>query len=90
MRPTTAPEMSAAVMIANVPWNAMKSMSGMVPLGPIPTPFRKSIERSPTKAPPSPKAREYPATAHSTPEKPNAMKLIIIVFKTFLDGTSPP
>ena len=27
-----APEMSAAVMMQNVPWNAMNSMCGMVPL----------------------------------------------------------
>ena len=29
-------------------------------------------------------------TAHSTPTKPREMKLIIIVFSTFLERTSPP
>ena len=76
--------------MANVAWNPMNSMSGMVPFGCIPTPFRKAIERSPTTAPPSPNASEYPTTAQSTPAKPKAMKLIIIVFRTFLERTKPP
>ena len=33
MRSTTAPEMSAAAMMANVPWKAMNSRCGIVPLG---------------------------------------------------------
>ena len=32
MRSTMAPEISAAVMIANVAWKAMNRMCGMVPL----------------------------------------------------------
>ena len=43
MRSTTAPEISAGVMIANVPWNAMNSRCGMAPCASMPTP------RSPAK-----------------------------------------
>ena len=68
----------------------MKSMSGIVPLGWLPTPLSIAIDRSPMKLFPSPNDSEYPATAHSTPANPNAMKLIIIVFSTFLDVTRPP
>jgi len=76
--------------MANVAWNAMKSMSGMLPFGCTPTPLKKAMDRSPTHAPPSPNASEYPTRAQSTPVNPKAMKLIIIVFRTFLERTRPP
>ena len=47
MRSTMAPEISAAVMIANVPWKHMNSRCGIVPCGSSPTPLRKTRDRSP-------------------------------------------
>ena len=47
IRSMIAPEMSAAVMMQNVPWNAMNSMCGMVPFASRPTPARKTFDRSP-------------------------------------------
>ena len=48
MRSTIAPEISAAVMIANVPWKHMNSTCGMRrPVGSSPTPRRNSREVSP-------------------------------------------
>ena len=58
MRSTIAPEISAAVMIAKVPWKAMKSRCGMVPCGSRPTPRRKNREVSPIQLLPAAKASE--------------------------------
>ena len=90
IRSTTAPEMSAAVMMAKVPWNAMNRRCGMEPLGSTPTPSSSAIEKSPNQALPSPKAMEYPSSAQSTPAMPSATKLIIIVLSAFLERTRPP
>ena len=87
-----APEISAAVTIANVAWKAMKRMCGMVPPGssPRPTSLRARNDRSPSQALPVPKASEYPMTAHVTPSTPSDTKLIIIVLSAFFERTSPP
>ena len=90
MRSTMAPEMSAAVMIANVPWKHMKSRCGIVPCSERPTPFRKTRDVSPIQLFPGAKASEYPMVAQSTPTNPSEMKLIIIVLSAFLERTSPP
>ncbi len=58
MRSTIAPEISAAVMIAKVPWNAMNSRCGMVPCGSSETPRRKKREVSPIQLLPAVKASE--------------------------------
>jgi hypothetical protein len=39
---------------------------------------------------PGANAREYPKAAQSTPTNPSETKLIIIVFRQFLDRTRPP
>ncbi len=57
MRSTMAPEMSAAVMMAKVPWKAMKSTCGMVPLASAVTPDSQALSRLPIHADPSAKAR---------------------------------
>ena len=87
-----APEMSAAVTIANVAWKAMKRMCGMVPpaASPSPTSFSARNDRSPSQALPVPNASEYPMTAHVTPSTPSETKLIIIVLSAFFERTSPP
>jgi hypothetical protein len=90
MRSTIAPEMRAAVMIANVPWYDMNSTCGIVPCGSSPTFLSRARERSPMAALPGPKASEYPINAHTTPTTPSAMKLIIIVFSAFFVRTRPP
>ena len=38
----------------------------------------------------SPNASEYPTKAHTTATTPTEAKLIIIVFSTFFERTSPP
>ncbi len=58
MRSTMAPEMSAAVMIANVPWKHMKSKWGIVPCSLNPTPLRKTRDVSPIQLFPGPNANE--------------------------------
>ena len=58
IRSTMAPEMRAAVMIANVPWYDMKSTCGMVPCASRPTPFKNTRDRSPTSGPPVENASE--------------------------------
>jgi hypothetical protein len=58
MRSTIAPEISAAVMIANVPWKAMKRACGIVPFASSPTPFMNAFEKSPSQLLPSVKASE--------------------------------
>ena len=58
MRSTIAPEISAAVMIANVPWKAMNSACGIVPLASRPTPFRKAFDMSPSQSLPVVNASE--------------------------------
>ena len=90
MRSTIAPEISAAVITANVPWNAMNSTWGIVPCGSSVTPRSRLKLSPPSQAVPGANASEYPSIAHATPAKPNEMKLIIIVFSAFLDRTSPP
>ena len=58
MRSAKAPSIRAGVMIANMPWKATKTYSGIVPesvSGVIP--FRPSFWRSPMKAPSPLKAR---------------------------------
>ena len=82
--------MSAAVIMAKVAWNAMKTMCGIVPLGSRPTPRSPAIEKSPTRLFPSPKASEYASTAQSTADTPSATKHIIIVFRAFREFTRPP
>jgi hypothetical protein len=60
MRSTTAPEMSAGVMTANMAWNSMKAACGMVGArsfaASAPTPRRPAKERPPSTAsmPPAP------------------------------------
>ena len=90
MRSTMAPEISAAVMTAKVPWNAMNSTWGIVPCGSSVTPLSRLKPSPPTSEVPGANASEYPRRAHATPAKPNEMKLIIIVLSAFLDRTSPP
>jgi hypothetical protein len=90
MRSTTAPEMRAAVMIAKVPWYAMKRTCGMVPLASVPTPLSPRLAKLPSNGPPSPSARLYAATAQVIPTTPSATKLIIMVFSEFLLRTRPP
>jgi hypothetical protein len=53
IRSTTAPEISATVMMQNVPWNAMKSRCGIVvpSRGVRPTSFRPKWPRPPSSAP---------------------------------------
>jgi hypothetical protein len=58
MRSTMAPEISAAVMIANVPWKHMNRSCGMVPCSARPTPLRNIFEVSPIQLLPAPKASE--------------------------------
>jgi hypothetical protein len=65
MRSTTAPMISAGVMIANMPWNITKMYSGMLRGGEAKLAVTVSIvtfwsirfDRSPKKAPEPPKAR---------------------------------
>ena len=65
MRSTTAPIMSAGVMIANMPWNMMKMYSGMLRGGEAKlavtessvTPCSMKREKSPMNGPEPPKAR---------------------------------
>ncbi len=57
MRSTTAPEIRAAVMMANVPWYAMNRTCGMVPLASVPTPASSAFVVPPIQAFPSAKAR---------------------------------
>jgi len=90
IRSTIDPEISAAVMIAKVPWNPRNSACGMVPLASIPTPLRNAFDRSPSSALPEVKASEYPRSAQATPTNPSEMKLIIIVLSAFFERTSPP
>ena len=65
-------------------------MWGIVPLGSVLTSFSSAIEKSPTSVPPSPKASEYASSAQTTIDTPNATKLIIMVFRAFLEFTRPP
>ena len=65
-------------------------MWGIVPSGSSPTPLRKTFDRSPIHLLPVVNAREYPMNAQRIPEKPKAMKLIIIVLSAFFDRTNPP
>ena len=60
MRSTMAPEISAAVMIAKVPWKAMNSRWGIAPCpcGSSPTPRRKKFEVSPIQLLPVENASE--------------------------------
>ena len=58
MRSTIAPEMSAAVMMANVPWKHMKSRCGIVPCSDRPTPLRKTRDVSPIQSLPGANASE--------------------------------
>ena len=51
MRSTIAPEISAAVMMANVPWKPMNRTCGIVPLASSPTPFNIANDRSPSQLP---------------------------------------
>ena len=95
MRSTMAPEISAAVMMQNVAWNAMYNACGIVsgtiaPVSASPTPLRKAKDRSPSQFEPGLRASVYPMKAQSTPTNPSEMKLIIIVLRAFLDRTSPP
>ena len=53
MRSTMAPEISAAVMMAKVPWYAMNSRCGMVPLGARSTPFSSALLNPPSHGEPS-------------------------------------
>ena len=64
MRSTTAPRISAGVMIANIAWNMTKMYSGMLRGGAAvrvtesrSIPASPTFERSPMKACPAPKAR---------------------------------
>ena len=90
MRSTIAPEISAAVITAKVPWNAMNSTCGIVPCGSSVTPRSRLKFRLPTRDVPGANASEYPRRAQATPANPNAMKLIIIVLSAFFDLTNPP
>ena len=90
MRSTMAPEISAAVMIANVPWNAMNNRCGIVPWASSPTPRSPTKANPPTIGEPGAKAKEYPASAHSTATGPSDTKLIIIVLSAFFARTIPP
>ena len=90
IRSTMAPEIRAAVMTANVPWNAMNSTWGIVPCGSSVTPLSRPNCSPPIHAVPGANASEYPSSAQVTPANPNAMNDIIIVFSAFLERTSPP
>ena len=58
IRSANAPTMSAGVMTANVIWNVMNTVSGIVPLSASTvTPLRNIFESPPTNAFPSSKAR---------------------------------
>ena len=62
IRSANAPVIRAGVMMANVIWNVMKTVSGIVPLiDSLPNPFRNAELKPPTKAfaaPPSENAME--------------------------------
>ena len=58
MRPMTAPEIRAAVMMANVAWYDMYSRWGMLPLASRPTPRRNRYDASPIQSEPVEKASE--------------------------------
>ena len=58
MRSANAPSISAGVMIANMPWNATNTYSGIVSQSvSCVIPARPTFERSPMNALPSPNAR---------------------------------
>ena len=58
IRSANAPTIRAGVMIANIIWNVMNTVSGIVPLiASTVTPPRNALPRPPTNAFPSSKAR---------------------------------
>ena len=54
IRSAMAPEISAGVMMANIIWNAMNRMCGIVDpsCGSRPTPFKKANSKPPMNPPP--------------------------------------
>ena len=68
----------------------MKRTWGIVPLASVPTPASSTFVVPPIQAFPSANARLYATRAQTTPTAPRAAKLIIIVFREFLERTSPP
>jgi hypothetical protein len=62
----------------------------MVPFASVPTPASSAFVVPPIQAFPSAKARLYARSAHTTPTTPSAAKLIIMVFREFLERTRPP
>ena len=96
MRPTTAPETTAAVTAAKASWKTMKADSGMVVL--MRTPL--GDEKPPKDAEPmkgssceidcGPKATEYVSKAHSIVTIAIVANDIIIVLTTKRAPTKPP
>jgi len=94
MRSTIAPEISAGVMMANMPWNIAWAWRGIVAAyagsGSTPTPLKPSQANPPNQALPCPNAIEYPTSTHCTLITPSATMLIIMVLSTLLGRTRPP
>ena len=90
MRPATAPEISAGVITANMPRNAMvKSCLAPSPSSPIP--LRNAAPNPPKKAASKlPPAIEYPTTTHRIGMIRRHQKFIISMFRTFLLRSMPP
>src|SRR5699024_364639 len=92
--PTTAPVISAGVIIANIIWNAAYTRCGILSAyGPAsqPTPFNPSQSKLPITPPWSlPNESEYPKSVHIDTDNPMIATQAIIVFTTFFLLTSPP
>ena len=84
-RSTTAPVISAGVMMANIIWKTANSISS-----PGSMPDSPTSERSPTRALPSPNAMLYPHRTHTTLTTAMLMKLSMMVLMTLRLRTRPP
>jgi hypothetical protein len=91
IRSTTAPEISATVMMQNVVWNAKKTRCGIVvpSRGTKSTPCRNALPSPPIRSPVPSNASEYPTAAHVTVAIAIAATDIMNVLSVFFERTRP-
>src|SRR5438477_13100545 len=94
IRSANAPVISAGVITANISWNDMDAVAGMVganDTGAAPMPESPAYFSPPRRpAWSGPNATVYPATIHTTVTTPSATMDCITVPRTFLARTRPP
>jgi hypothetical protein len=84
------PEISAAVMMQNVPWNAMNNACGMVPFGFEADAFQQRVREITEPGVAGGEGERVAKQRPRRPTTPSEMKLIIIVLREFFDRASPP